>query len=90
MRLSTHLAYGYGERKYRCAKCGEEYVVCYPIPPKSSSGFHPNPNPKMLKASFKEGISGYASPVVLTAKGPALETVPQAEAKCETGEGGSS
>jgi hypothetical protein len=87
VRQPTHLAYGYGEREFRCGSCGESFVVCYPIPPKSS-GFLPEPNPKMLKVTFKEGVSGYANPVVLTAKAPAAAKSGEVEGKGEMSEGG--
>jgi hypothetical protein len=68
IRLQSHLAYGYGERKYRCNKCGEEFIVCYSIPPKFSPGQAVKRHPGILKLNFKEGVSGFANPRVLTAK----------------------
>jgi len=64
----SHLAFGYGERVFECRKCGEKFVACFPIPPKSHSGWLPKPNPRMIKVRFKEGVTGYAGPVVLTVR----------------------
>jgi hypothetical protein len=86
VRQSSHLAYGYGERKYKCRVCEAMWSVCYTVPPKTTSGFLPKPNPGLLKLNFKESVSGYADPVVLTAKAPFVKAD---EPKVEEAEGGS-
>ena len=80
VRLQSHLAYGYGERMYRCRKCGETFAVRYSIPPKFPPSQGPNKNPNILKVNFKEGVSGFANPCVLTAtiSVPSVTTQPAA------------
>ncbi|HEX9745665.1 MAG TPA: hypothetical protein VGB30_09580 [bacterium] len=71
VRQSTHHAFGYGERIYRCDKCSEEFRYCFPVPPKAPRKDYEVPNPDTLKLSFREGIGGTANPVVVSAKGVA-------------------
>jgi len=69
----TNLAYGYGERVYRCSQCGEEYRAFYSIPPKGTRGGMVKPHEKIMKVGFTEGVRGFASPVVLKASIPVPE-----------------
>ena len=68
--LSTHLAYGYGERIYRCTKCGETYRAYYCIPPKGSRKGMVKPREGIIGVGFSLGVRGFASPVVLSASAP--------------------
>ena len=71
IRQSSHLAYGYGGRTYRCGNCGEEHRRFYNVPPKAVTKGYPNPATGILKVNFKDGVSGFAASVVLTAKSSA-------------------
>ncbi|HDS29800.1 MAG TPA: hypothetical protein ENN67_02025 [Firmicutes bacterium] len=75
VRQPSHLAFGYGERIFRCVKCGSEHGVRYSIPPKGISKGMPDPNPGILRVTIRQGISGFASPVVLTAENPLFKKV---------------
>ncbi len=68
----THLSFGYGERLWKCRKCGEVFSVCYAIPPKGGRSDMPEPHKGIIKVSFTEGVRGYADPVVLRADAPAF------------------
>jgi hypothetical protein len=70
VRQPSHLAFGYGERLYRCGRCGSEHYSRYAIPPKGIKRGMPKPNPGILHVTIREGISGFASPIVLTAENP--------------------
>jgi hypothetical protein len=62
----SHLTFGYGVRVWQCSKCGETWTACYPIPPKGFQ-YMPEPREGILRLTFRERLSGYASPIVLTA-----------------------
>ena len=87
--LSTHLAYGYGERIYRCTKCGETYRAFYAIPPKGTRSGMVKPREGILKVGFNLGVRGLASPVVLKASAPnvTIQESCATQPPAETGEG---
>jgi hypothetical protein len=78
-RQPSHLAFGYGERKHRCSRCAEIFSVCYAIPPKFTSGYFEKKHPGILRVTFREGVGGFADPVVLTAQAPGFAETPKAE-----------
>jgi hypothetical protein len=63
----SHLTFGYGERTWLCNRCGERFLVCYPIPPKGGRKDMPSPRDGILRLTFLEGVRGYAGHVVLRA-----------------------
>lgn len=77
MRQPSHLCFGYGERKYECRSCRENYSACYAIPPKGAivKNFE-KPNPDILQVGFFDGVRGLAHKVVLSAQSAGVTVKP--------------